>query len=516
MKNLIKFIAILFIWISCLSVSAQVPDLINYQGVARDNNGAVLNAQQISLRISILTGTVNGSSQYTETHLVTTNAYGLFVVSVGGGSVVSGNFTNITWGTASKFLKVEMDVTGGSNYANMGTSQLLSVPYALASKVATSDHDTSATNEVQSLSLVGNDLTISGGNTVTLPTGVTASGGVTKLLIQGDVTDVEAAAQIAAQVGQYTQEIVVQNTTSLTSLDLSAVVRPINITFTNNPLLTTVNLNNVQIVDNNISLNNNPVLAFSMPALTRVFNIIGVSNNGCSSFSTPALIKGGDFTFGTSAPISINISSLTTLTGILNFNTVSGFTSYTVPSLQTCRELYVLSSSFTSMSFPNLQIASSYFKFDSNANLTSISAPNLVTTGSFVISNNSALPALSFPSVQHVSIVMITPNPVLASIDFPVLHDANTMNLSLNPQLTSISHPNIVSLPANLSTYKANGCKLPVSNINSILVVLQSVTYTGTGGTINLSGQTPTAPPSGVGLTAKTALIAAGRTVTTD
>ncbi len=67
----------------------------------------------------------------------TTNQLGLFSLAVGGGTVLSGTFANINWGTGDKYLQVEMDPAGGTAYTNMGTSQLLSVPYALFAKSAT-------------------------------------------------------------------------------------------------------------------------------------------------------------------------------------------------------------------------------------------------------------------------------------------------------------------------------------------------------------------------------------------
>ena len=85
----------------------------------------------ISIRISIKDITATGTTLYSETHSATTNQFGLFTLPVGSGTVVSGTFASINWATNAKFMKVEMDPTGGSSYTDMGTSQLLSVPYAL-------------------------------------------------------------------------------------------------------------------------------------------------------------------------------------------------------------------------------------------------------------------------------------------------------------------------------------------------------------------------------------------------
>ncbi|WP_324677115.1 hypothetical protein [Hymenobacter sp. GOD-10R] len=109
---------------------AQVPQAMNYQGIARDEAGKLLGGKVISLRISVLTGGANGAAVYTETHKAFTNAYGSFSLPVGRGQVVKGDFASINWGGGNQYLQVEMDAAGGTNYKLMGASELLSVPYA--------------------------------------------------------------------------------------------------------------------------------------------------------------------------------------------------------------------------------------------------------------------------------------------------------------------------------------------------------------------------------------------------
>ena len=113
------------------------PQAINYQGVARDAQGRPLVNKIISLRLSILDSTANGASLYVETHQVTTTSSGLYNTAIGNGIPVAGSFTAIPWGQGDKWLKTEMDSSGGSNYQLIGTSQFLSVPYALQSTNAT-------------------------------------------------------------------------------------------------------------------------------------------------------------------------------------------------------------------------------------------------------------------------------------------------------------------------------------------------------------------------------------------
>jgi len=102
--------------------------------VARDVNGDLLMNQNVSFLISILQGSASGPAVYSETHSVLTNGLGLVNLEIGNGTVVTGNFSAIVWGSNSHYIKVEMDPAGGTLYQPMGTSQLLSVPYALYSE----------------------------------------------------------------------------------------------------------------------------------------------------------------------------------------------------------------------------------------------------------------------------------------------------------------------------------------------------------------------------------------------
>ncbi|MBI5219289.1 MAG: hypothetical protein HY958_10205 [Bacteroidia bacterium] len=178
-KSFLFIIAFAFVMLSGVEAYAQSPQLINYQAVARNTGGQLIINQNISVRISILSGSPAGTAEYSETHAVTTNQFGIFTIQIGGGTVVSGSFAAISWSAASHYVKVEADETGGSNYQLLGTSQLISVPYSLYSEKsgkAMNDQDTSATNELQQLSINNYQLSISNGNTVALPTYSTGTG----------------------------------------------------------------------------------------------------------------------------------------------------------------------------------------------------------------------------------------------------------------------------------------------------------------------------------------------------
>ncbi len=128
MKKLILTFSIVLL---ALSVFAQAPQKFNYQAIARNTSGVEMPNQAIGVRISIRDLTSSGTIVYQETHTVTTNAYGLFNLKVGNGTVTQGTFSAIAWGSGSKFIQTELDPTGGTNYSSGGTTELISVPYAL-------------------------------------------------------------------------------------------------------------------------------------------------------------------------------------------------------------------------------------------------------------------------------------------------------------------------------------------------------------------------------------------------
>lgn len=115
-------------------IYAQAPDLIQYQAVVRDGNGDIVANQLVSFQVSILSGSVTGTVEYSEFHSVTTNDFGLVALQIGGGTPVNGDLSGIGWGLSTHYMKIECDITGGTVWTDMGTVQLLSVPYALYAK----------------------------------------------------------------------------------------------------------------------------------------------------------------------------------------------------------------------------------------------------------------------------------------------------------------------------------------------------------------------------------------------
>jgi hypothetical protein len=216
--QIISFGAMAFITyaLTLSTAFAQSPQKMSYQAVIRNGSNQLVTNTIVGMQINILQDSASGIAVYTETQAPTTNANGLVTIEIGSGT----GFDIINWAEGPYFLKTETDPTGGTNYTITGTSQLLSVPYAMHAKTAengfsgiykdlidkpttiagygitdfdftdaatndllkfngtkwvkfspnylTSEVDSSVTNEIQTLSLNTDQLTISGtgGNTV--------------------------------------------------------------------------------------------------------------------------------------------------------------------------------------------------------------------------------------------------------------------------------------------------------------------------------------------------------------
>ncbi len=125
-----KFLFLLSMFTSAFIFAQAPPQGINYQAVARDASGAELQNTPLTVRIGIYTDAAATVMAYEETHAVTTNAFGLFNAVIGQGTQTSASaFNAILWANSAHYLKVE--INGGSGFTDMGTTQLMSVPYAL-------------------------------------------------------------------------------------------------------------------------------------------------------------------------------------------------------------------------------------------------------------------------------------------------------------------------------------------------------------------------------------------------
>jgi len=172
----IYLLTVLFCF-TLVSLFAQSPNSFKYQAMVRNDMDEVLSEQTVGLRLSLRAGDAMGNVEYSETHSPTTSSKGIFSLNIGTGQVETGSFLNLDWANEEYWLEVEMDIAGGSNYKYMGTSQLVSVPYALHAQTVSDKNDADAdpANELQQLSFNSNnnELSISGGNSITIPSGGT-------------------------------------------------------------------------------------------------------------------------------------------------------------------------------------------------------------------------------------------------------------------------------------------------------------------------------------------------------
>ncbi len=162
MRKLLFFI---LLFISAISFS-QAPQFLNYQGIARDASGSVVTSN-IGIKFEILQGS---TPVYTEEQSVTPSAAGVFTAAIGNGINQVGVFSSINWATGPYSIRVSIDPTGGTSYSTVGTSQLLSVPYALYAEKA---------GNTQTVNITGPNVTGTYPNfTINPPGALTASTGI--------------------------------------------------------------------------------------------------------------------------------------------------------------------------------------------------------------------------------------------------------------------------------------------------------------------------------------------------
>lgn len=132
-KITLKAVLLTVFLFSLQSIYAQVPQKMSYQAVIRNSNNELIVSSPIGIKISILQGSNNGTSVYSEIQNQSTNSNGLVSLQIGTGTAILGTFSAINWETGNYYIKTETDPTGGSNYSIVASSELLSVPYAFYS-----------------------------------------------------------------------------------------------------------------------------------------------------------------------------------------------------------------------------------------------------------------------------------------------------------------------------------------------------------------------------------------------
>ncbi|MCX6171989.1 MAG: hypothetical protein NT048_04015 [Flavobacterium sp.] len=484
MKKLFTLIAL----IASITTFAQAPQGFNYQATVRNAAGDLIINQNVTFKFNIMLNTSTSLPVFSETHYVPTDDLGQVNLTVGEGTATTGTFAAIDWGTGNYYLGIELKT--GANFVAMGTTQLLSVPYALYANSS----------------------------------GSTQTHSKTSIYLTGDITDAQAAAKLATELGPDTENIYIRNTTQLTNVDLSSLVTAVKISLENNVALANVNLNGLTTVFEEFYVSNNPLLNLTPTSLTDCYEL---SVSTISSLNLSGLLRSK----------RINISEISNFTGLSNLTSCEYLYIYGINNVSTLNFPSLLSAylsitgnpSLTSISFPVL--SSGGVSINGNPLLTSLALPVLTSggvgisetsltsialpvfsSGNVTISNNPVLTSIALPVFSSSSYsVIIEQNPVLSSIALPALTSTNEIKIDYNPLLTSIAFP---SLTSNSGIY-LNSNALTTSNINSLLNKMLTVSPT-VPKNIQLSAQTPPAPPSGQGIIDKQTLINAGNYVITD
>ena len=504
-----KKLFILLALIATTATFSQAPQGFNYQATVRNAAGDLIINQNVTFKFNIMLNTSTSLPVFSETHYVPTDDLGQVNLTVGEGTATTGTFAAIDWGTGNYYLGIELKT--GANFVAMGTTQLLSVPYALYANSS----------------------------------GSTQTHSKTSIYLTGDITDAQAAAKLAIELGPDTENIYIRNTTQLTNVDLSSLVTAVKISIENNVALANVNLNGLTTVFEAFYVYNNPLLNLTPTSLTdcyelsvstisslnlsgllrsnnisvsNITNFTGLSNlvsceslyisgiNNVSTLNFPSLVSSANLNFwGNTSLTSISFPVLTS--GGVSIYANPSLTSIALPVL-TSGGVSISETSLTSIALPVFSSGGVYI--NNNTLLTSIALP-VFSSGSVAITNNTLLTSINLPVFSSGNDVVIEQNPVLSSIGLPALTSTDEIKIYYNPLLTSIAFP---SLTSNSGIYLRNNA-LTTSNINSLLNKMLTVSPT-VPKNIELYGQTPPAPPSGQGIIDKQTLINAGNTVYTD
>jgi hypothetical protein len=446
------------------SALAQTPLAIPYQAVARTASGNLISNHLISVRFTIHDGSASGTVVYKERHSPTTNALGLFDVNIGTGTIISGTMAGINWGINSKFLQVELDTSGGNAFIDMGTTQLMSVPYALHAKTVDLDK------------------------------------GKTHFILTGDITNAQADSLIANDVGPNTQFIKVFNTTNLTSLNLSACTQMIKIEIYNNANLTNINLDNITRIYELLNIHDNESLAsISLPSLQELdcdFSLI--ANGAITSINLENLNK--IYTkveiIGNAILTTLNFNDLQSITelGSLNILGDPALTSINLSNLTTVTGVFALTdSNIPSLVLNNLTSTTGFFTIRNTPSLITLNLNNLTSIGGNIFTiSSTGITTLNFASLTTFGSTLDISNNLLANINMPVI--------------SSILNNSYLFLNSN---------QLINSSINTLLAKFVSLPIF-TSCTISLENQNSGGAPTGQGIIDKNTLISNGNNVTSN
>ena len=455
-------------------VNAQnaVPQKLNYQAVARNAAGTTIANQSIKVKAEILDDNQT-TVLYAETHSVITNPFGLFTLQVGGGTVVTGNFSTINWGGGNKFISTSVDLTGGTNFQLMGTSQLLSVPYALYALKSEATEN---------------------------------NGGKTIIILTDTISDAGARTQLAAEAGPNTQIVRIIECPNLKNVS--------EITITNNPLLETVNFSNLKSCTGIFNIDDAPSLkSINLTSLERIIQSdytyevgFNVTNTRLINLNFPALkkivgnvtIQNNKFLLSIGFPVldiaCANYNSKKFFDFVVYYNVRLGSISFpslkfignlimtyqpipiSFPLLDSANGLKFING-ITSLSAPQLKKVLTNFEISNNINtLSSINCPILEHCGSLTIFDNNKLSAINLVSLKVAKSIEINSNTVLTTFNAPVLDSSGIINIQYC-NISSLSFP-LLKVAGGIdfnNMSQLTSIDLPVLNTISGRLVIQQL-----------------------------------------
>ncbi len=527
--SLKKCMSIVFFLIGSMSLLAQSPQRMSYQSIVRNTNGELVADATVGVKVSIVKDSGTGTVVYEETFVGNTNENGLLTLEIGGGVPITGTFSGINWGRGIYFVKTETDPNGGTNYTITGLGQLLSVPYAFYASTSSNQ-------------------------------------GKTTIILTGDITDADAAEQIDRELGYNTENVIISETTQLTTADFTGATNLLSITISENIALTTLNFSTLKtvfkefIINNNLALTNvdfpilkkvdgiewnisgNPVLTSLSFPLFEKFERSALtisSNDTLTQVNFPVATKMGGLNINSNPVLTaFNAPQVTDMKGVVGIQDNPNFTALNLGSLQTAQGVSISNTSLTSVAFPQLTSLSTDFYLHNNPTLQSVSLP-LLNNSVINIANSPLFSSLSLDGFITGSLSIggsgmtsfsLPPNFIHAgTIDFRGNNDLISLSLigiqkitqsitvAVNPSLTSITFPEAVDFTTEFSSSNINlqNNALTSASVNDILQkMLTAVPLSNKS--IILTNQSPPAPPIGQGLIDKQTLIDNNNTVNTD
>lgn len=390
MKRTTILLVLLFFLIQ---LNAQSPLAIPYQAVARNASGNLISNQQISIRFSIHDGTAGGTVVYQEKHQVTTSNLGLFNVTIGTGTILSGNMSTIDWAHEKKFIQVELDPSGGNNYIDMGTTQMMSVPFALHAKT------------------------------------VEQNLGKTHVILSGEISDAEAAQILSTNGGLNTQFVKIIGTTQLTTVNLDMFPELINIEIVGNESLQNLTAPSLTRLYGAIKITDNPLLTnIAFPSLTHIFS--GANGNEIAN-NTELL--------------NISFDNLQKLDGALGIRNNNKLASVMLSQLQKIsKDFYIQNGMLTTLNLPNLQSAQSFGLYDLpllHLDLSGLNFLNQNNNYTFLEIWKTNLTSLNLSGLTDFpKSLYLSENPFLEAVNLPAITSVKSQswfNLTKNKFSTS-------------------------------------------------------------------------------